>query len=138
MNRTKSLLTVAFLFLAAIPWTSESHDPVTATYYVYIGAESDDTVDLVTFGPEGGSVQKRKPVGIFRNEIEGPHGVKVAPDGRHWFVSLAHGLPYGSVYKYETGSDVQVGEVQAGFVSRQHGYQPDDRALVCRELQPAR
>jgi DNA-binding beta-propeller fold protein YncE len=90
-------------------------DPVTATYYVYVCAESDDTVDLVRFGPNGGEVLKRIPVGIFPNEIEGPHGIKVAPDGRHWYVSIAHGQPFGYVFKYTTGDDVSTGDVQAGL-----------------------
>ncbi len=85
------------------------------SYYVYVAAESDDTVDLVRFGPDGGELVKRIPVGLFPNEIEGPHGVKVAPDGRHWFVSVAHGLPYGRVYKYTTNDDRVVGDAQVGF-----------------------
>jgi len=90
-------------------------EPVTHDYYVYVAAESDDTVDLVKFGPGGGEVVKRISVGIFPNEIEGPHGVKVAPGGRHWFVSIAHGMPYGSVFKYETGDDVAIADAQAGL-----------------------
>jgi DNA-binding beta-propeller fold protein YncE len=90
-------------------------DPVTDTYYVYVCAESDDTVDLVRFGPGGGALVKRIPVGVYPNEIEGPHGIRVSPNGRYWFVSIAHGLPYGSVFKYLTGDDVSTGDVQAGL-----------------------
>ncbi|MGH9320773.1 MAG: YncE family protein [Vicinamibacteria bacterium] len=86
-----------------------------AEYYVYVCAESDDTVDLIKFGPDGGELLKRVPVGIFPNEIEGPHGLKVHPNGRHWFVSIAHGLPYGSVFKYETGTDLSVADTRAGL-----------------------
>ena len=104
-----------FLMLLALAGAPVESDPVTHDYYVYVAAESDDTVDLVRFGPNGGEVVKRIGVGIFPNEIEGPHGVKVAPGGRHWFVSIAHGMPYGSVFKYVTGEDVAIAEAQAGL-----------------------
>ena len=92
-----------------------SGDPVDKNYYVYVAAESEDTVHLVRFGPNGGEVLKTIGVGAFATEIEGPHGIRVSPDGRYWYVSIAHGLPYGSVFKYETGDDVSVNDVQAGL-----------------------
>lgn len=103
---------LAFLFLQA---PSYAGDPVTANYYAYVAAESDDTVDLIKFGPAGGELVKRIPVGIFPNEIEGPHGIKVAPGGRYWYVSIAHGMPYGHVFKYEAGVDVAVADTQVGL-----------------------
>ena len=103
---------LAFLFLAAPFYVG---DPVTANYYAYVAAESDDTVDLIKFGPAGGELVKRIPVGILPNEIEGPHGIKVAPGGRYWFVSIAHGMPYGYVFKYEAGVDVAVADTQVGL-----------------------
>ncbi len=84
-------------------------------YFAYIAAESDDTVDLVRFGPDGGELVKRIPVGILPTEIEGPHGVRVAPDGRHWYVSIAHGMPWGSIHKYETETDLEVADTTAGL-----------------------
>ncbi|MCH8267890.1 MAG: YncE family protein [Acidobacteria bacterium] len=90
-------------------------DPVVKNYYVYVAAESDDAVYLLKFGPEGGQVVKRIPVGIYPTEIEGPHGVRVSPNGRHWYVSIAHGKPYGYVFKYATGDDVAINDVKAGL-----------------------
>ena len=101
-------------FFAATPALG-SGDPVEHDYYLYVAAESDDTVHLVKFGPGGGEVLKTIGVGAFATEIEGPHGIKVSPDGRYWYVSMAHGLPYGSVYKYATGDDVSVNDVQVGL-----------------------
>jgi len=89
--------------------------PVERDYFVYVAAESEDTVHLVRFGPAGGNVLKTISVGAFATETEGPHGIRVAPDGRHWYVSIAHGMPFGSVFKYETGSDISVGDVQVGL-----------------------
>ena len=95
--------------------TLASGDPVENNYYVYVAAESEDTVHLVRFGPDGGEVLKTIRVGAFATEIEGPHGIRVSPDGRYWYVSIAHGLPYGSVFKYATGDDVSVSDVQVGL-----------------------
>lgn len=102
---------------AAQPETPSENGPTSAerSYWAYIAAESDDTVDLVRFGPDGGELVKRIPVGILPSEIEGPHGVRVSPDGRHWFVSIAHGMPYGTIHKFETGSDLEVGDTTAGL-----------------------
>ncbi len=103
--------------LAAVPATARTNAETSArrNYFVYVAAESDDTVDLVRFGPDGGELLRRIPVGILPNEIEGPHGVRVSPDGRHWYVSIAHGMPYGTVHKFETGTDLEVADTTAGL-----------------------
>ncbi|MDE2971100.1 MAG: YncE family protein [Acidobacteriota bacterium] len=103
----------AFAFVLASPVTAQT--TAESNYFVYVAAESDDTVDLVRFGPDGGELLRRIPVGILPNEIEGPHGVRVSPDGRHWYVSIAHGMPYGTVHKFETGTDLEVADTTAGL-----------------------
>ncbi|HUF23740.1 MAG TPA: YncE family protein [Vicinamibacterales bacterium] len=94
--------------------------PAAGAYYAYACAESDDTIALVRFTPgrTGGGrleVVKTIDVGVWPTEIEGPHGIGVHPDGRHWFVSLSHGNPFGSVWKMETGTDRKVAAVEAGL-----------------------
>ena len=90
-------------------------DPPQRSYYVYVCAESDDQVAVVRYGPGGAAVVKTITVGRLPAENEGPHGITVDPDGRHWYVSIAHGFPYGSVHKYETGTDVWVGDTTLGM-----------------------
>ena len=85
------------------------------SYYVYACAESEDEVAIVRYGPSGAGVVKVVPVGSFPTEIEGPHGINVAPDGRHWYVTLAHGKPFGTVHKYETGSNLWLADVRLGM-----------------------
>ena len=41
--------------------------------------------------------------------------IRVAPDGRHWYVTIAHGQPYGSVFKYDTADNISVGDVKVGL-----------------------
>lgn len=84
-------------------------------YYVYVAAESEDTVHLVRFGPAGGELVETISVGAFATEIEGPHGIRVSPDGKHWYVSIAHGQPYGSVFKYDASDNISTGDTLAGL-----------------------
>ena len=90
-------------------------DPPPRSYYVYVCSESEDEVALVRYGPGGLEVVKTIGVGSFPAETEGPHGIGIDSDGRHWYVSLAHGFPFGSVHKYETGTDTWVGDVTLGM-----------------------
>ncbi|MEE2638447.1 MAG: hypothetical protein VYE68_14595 [Acidobacteriota bacterium] len=89
--------------------------PPTRSYYVYVAAESDDEVSVIRYGPAGGEVVKTITVGSFPAEVEGPHGLTVDPNGRHWYVSIAHGFPYGSVHKYNTGTDTWVSDATLGM-----------------------
>ena len=89
--------------------------PANHVYYVYVCAESDDEVALVKFGPNGGELVKNIPVGSIPGEIEGPHGIDVSPDGRYWYVSIAHGVPFGSVQKYETNTAAWIGGTPLGM-----------------------
>ena len=120
-TRTIGALTVSLALLALlgsrpgrVP-AAAPPGPPERSYYAYVCAESEDEVALVRYGPGGAEVVKTIRVGSYPNEIEGPHGITVDPDGRHWYVSIAHGLPFGSVHKYETGTDAWVGDVTLGL-----------------------
>ena len=84
-------------------------------YYIYVTAESEDEVALVRFDGKNAVIEKTIQVGFKPSEIEGPHGITVAPDGKHWFLSMAHGSPYGYLYKFATGSDELVGQTTLGL-----------------------
>lgn len=87
----------------------------TKNYYVYACAESEDEVAIVQYGPSGAGVAQTVPVGSFPTEIEGPHGINISPDGLYWYVTLAHGNPFGTVHKYETGSNLWLANVKLGM-----------------------
>ena len=38
----------------------------------------------------------------------------MSPDGRYYYVSTAHGMPYGALWKYSTVGDSLLGRVHAG------------------------
>ena len=84
-------------------------------YYIYVCAESDDTVHKLRYGPGGLEEQNVIPVGAFPAETEGPHGINVSPDGRYWFLSIAHGMPFGSIHKFDTANDEWLADVTVGM-----------------------
>lgn len=84
-------------------------------YYIYVTAESEDEVALVKFDGEKATIEETIPVGVWPAEIEGPHGINVSPDGKYWYLSLAHGNPYGTLYKYSTATNEVVDTVKLGL-----------------------
>lgn len=89
--------------------------PPTQDYLVYTVAESADQVALVRFGPKGLKVERQRKVGMMPTEINGPHGIALAPDGSHYYVSIAHGTPYGTFWKFRTADDEEVGRTTLGL-----------------------
>jgi len=101
---------LAFIVLICTIVTSNAQN-----YYVYVTAESEDEVALIKFDGKDASTIKRIPVGVWPAEIEGPHGITVDPNGKFWYMSMAHGNPFGSLYKFETESDKLVGKIELGL-----------------------
>lgn len=84
-------------------------------YYVYVTAESEDEVALIKFDGKEAKVIETITIGTWPAEIEGPHGINVSPDGKYWYLSVAHGNPYGYLYKYSTESNEVVGSTTLGL-----------------------
>ena len=84
-------------------------------YLVYVLSEAADKISLVRFGPSGARVDHELSTGDMAIDIDGPHGIAVARDQQSYFVSLAHGRPFGSVWKYSTKDDRVVGRVRLGL-----------------------
>ena len=80
-----------------------------------MACESEDEVALVKFNGEKAEAAKRIRVGKWPTENEGPHGVTISPDGKYWYLTMAHGNPFGTLYKYATGTDKYIGEVELGM-----------------------
>ncbi len=86
----------------------------TGTHRVYVVSESVDEIALIVFDAQGARVEKTIPVGMSLADPDGPHGIALAPDGRHYFVTTAHGLPGGNLWKFRTGTDDPVGRATLG------------------------
>lgn len=85
------------------------HAAPEADYWVYVGAESADLMHRIRFGPDGAEIENTMAVGRYPTEVEGPHGLAIAADGRHLYLTTGHGVPSGMIWKYELGPDTLVG-----------------------------
>jgi len=84
-------------------------------YLVYVLSESADKISLIRFGPGGARLEHEVPTGDMPIDIDGPHGIAVSRDKSFYYVSLAHGRPFGSVWKYSTKDDHVMGQATLGF-----------------------
>lgn len=74
-------------------------------YWVYAGAESADLIHRIRFGPGGMTVERTTGIGELPNEMEGPHGLAISPDGKYLYMTTGHGRPDGKWWKYELNPD---------------------------------
>lgn len=97
------------LALGLVPGTLSAQTP-TATYWIYVGAESADLIHRVRFGPDGATVERTVPVGELSVETEGPHGLRTSPDGRFLYMTTGHGVPDGKLWRFALGPDTLVSD----------------------------
>jgi DNA-binding beta-propeller fold protein YncE len=110
------LLIIFFLFLLSMNSSPMSAAQAPAQeYLVYVVCESADKIALIRFGKQGATIEKLIDTGSMPSDIDGPHGVVVSPDKEFYYVSLGHGRPYGSVWKYSTKDNSVLGKVTLGF-----------------------
>lgn len=112
LRKSWSMLSMAVLILIFAPLKLSAQN-----YYVYVAAESEDEVHLVQFNAntKKAEIAKTIKVGRFPTEIDGPHGINISPDGEYWYLSIAHGNPYGILAKYKTGTDELVATTDLGL-----------------------
>jgi YVTN family beta-propeller protein len=82
----------------------------TPAYRILVASESGDIVTQLTWDGKALSTVKVVPVGIMPADIDGPHNVTVSPDGKYWYVTIAHGTPYGTLWKMAANGDTLVGK----------------------------
>lgn len=78
-------------------------------------SEAADKISLIRFGPGGAHVDHEVATGDMPIDIDGPHGIAISRDKGSYYVSLAHGRPFGSVWKYSTKDDSVLGHTQLGL-----------------------
>lgn len=101
--------------------------PGAGEYTALVASESADEVSWIRFGPGGAEVVRREEVGIMPADVDGPHGLSLSPDGRHMYVSIAHGTPFGSLWKLSTRTGKLEGKAQLGLFPATIGITPDGR-----------
>jgi DNA-binding beta-propeller fold protein YncE len=83
-------------------------------YLVYVVSEAADKIALIRFGPNGARVDHDLDTGDMAVDIDGPHGLVISPDKQFYYVSIAHGRPFGSVWKYSVKDDRILGRTTLG------------------------
>jgi DNA-binding beta-propeller fold protein YncE len=104
-----------------------SADPPDPEYRVFVGSEATDRISLVVFGPEGARVEREFTVSLYPTEADGPHGLAMAPDGRHLYVTTGHGRPWGNLWKLDAETGHAVGRVELGAFPASLDVSPDGR-----------
>lgn len=79
-------------------------------YRILVASESGDIVSQLTWDGAALKTVKVVPVGIMPAAIDGPHHVTVSPDGKYWYVTIAHGTPYGTLWKMAVRGDTVAGK----------------------------
>ena len=120
---------LAFLALGAATQQARAQAPPEQDYLVYVLSESADRIALVRFGPKGARVDHDLETGSMPTDIDGPHGIAISPDKQFYYVSLAHGRPNGSVWKYRTADDSVVGRTPLGLFPATMDLTPDGQFL---------
>jgi DNA-binding beta-propeller fold protein YncE len=117
-------LSPVFVFVMAsiVAGTATAQD---RTYFAYVASEAADKIALIRFGPKGAVLDHEVSTGIKPLDIDGPHGLALSPDGKSYYVSIAHGQPNGSVWKYSTKDDVVLGRVTLGMFPATMDVSPD-------------
>lgn len=115
------LLRAALVLIFANPLAAQSlptsHSPLptpTKDYLLFVASEGNDHIALLRFGPAGARVDREFRMGTNPTELVGPHGLGVSPDGRYYYVSTAHGTPFGALWKFTTAGDTLKGRVELG------------------------
>jgi DNA-binding beta-propeller fold protein YncE len=98
-------------------------------YLVYVVSESADQIALIRFGPKGARVDHDLQTGDMPVDIDGPHGIVVSPDRQFYYVSIAHGRPFGLIWKYSTKDDRVLGKATLGYFPATVDITPDGNFL---------
>jgi DNA-binding beta-propeller fold protein YncE len=107
---------IAFRSTGARIETASAAAAPSQDYLVYVVCESADKVVLLRFGPKGFKIERETHVGLLpMGDINGPHGIAVAPDKEYVYVSLGHGQPNGSAWKLKAGTNEVVRYVPLGL-----------------------
>ena len=116
------------LALAATPLAAQTPGQ---SYRVGVVSESGDIVTWLR--PEGNTlvVDHVVPVGIMPADIDGPHNITVSPDQKWYYISIAHGTPYGSLWRFDAKNDTVAGRAQIELFPTTISVTPDgDFAFV--------
>jgi DNA-binding beta-propeller fold protein YncE len=115
--------------LVGSSWFARAGENGAPQYWVKLVCESSDRIATVSFGPNGGKLEKITETRILQSDISGPHGIAFSPDRKNYYVSIGHGRPYGTAVKYTAQDDKVVGQVGLGLFPATEDVSPDGNFL---------
>ena len=121
------ILCVTLLVLAAAQVLAQTKPE--KDYLVYVVSESADRIALIRFGPDGARVDHQLETGDMPVDIDGPHGIVISPDRQFYYISIAHGRPFGLVWKYSTKDDSVLGKTTLGYFPATMDITPDGQFI---------
>lgn len=125
--RTVHRIAAAIPFLLAGALSAQTPAP----YKVGVVSESGDIVSWFT--PDGPRLVADRvvPVGLMPTDPDGPHNIAVSADQKWYYISIAHGTPFGSLWKLDATNDTVAGRAQTGMYPTTIGLTPEGEwALV--------
>jgi DNA-binding beta-propeller fold protein YncE len=130
MNSRRYAIIFPFLLLLALfPSSLRSQAKPDKDYLVYVLSEGADKIALIRFGPAGASIEHQLDTGDMPIDIDGPHGIVLSPDRQFYYVTIAHGRPFGSVWKYSTKDNTRIGKASLGLFPATLDVSPDGNFL---------
>jgi DNA-binding beta-propeller fold protein YncE len=114
IGRYTSILSVLILIALSASFSRSQTKPG-KDYLFYVLSEGADKIALIRFGPAGIKIDHQIDTGDMPIDIDGPHGIVLSPDRQFYYVTIAHGRPFGSVWKYSTKNDALIGKASLGL-----------------------
>ena len=108
--------------LFTLPARAQTSD---TNYRVGVVSESGDIVTWLKPTATGLALDRVVPVGVMPSDIDGPHNITVSPDGKSYYVTIAHGTPYGSLWRLNATGDSLLGRVQVELFPTTISLTPD-------------
>jgi len=94
-------------------------------YRVGVVSESGDVATWLKPVGTSLSVDRVVPVGIMPTDIDGPHNIAVSPDQKSYYITVAHGTPFGSLWKMDASGDSLLGRAQVELFPTTIALTPD-------------
>ena len=98
-------------------------------YLFYVLSEAADKISLIRFDGTKATVAQQIDTGDMPIDIDGPHGIVISPDRQFYYVSIAHGRPFGTVWKYATKDNSVSGKTTLGNFPATMDITPDGQFL---------
>ena len=94
-------------------------------YRVAVVSESGDIATWLTPTRSSLVTDRVVPIGVMPSDIDGPHNITVAPDGKSYYITVAHGTPFGSLWKLDAKNHSLLGRTQVELFPTTVSLTPD-------------